>query len=84
MCCPLCRTVSASTVDHPLLETLLLQSHERQAASQCGQCAERGGRASAAGTCIECQTDLCHACIEVTGAAALAGSCAVLHCDDHA
>ncbi|KAF0310439.1 E3 ubiquitin-protein ligase TRIM56 [Amphibalanus amphitrite] len=65
VCCPLCRCVSPGVVAHPLLETMLLQSHEHRASTECGQCAERGGRSSrAAGTCRDCQIDLCHDCIQ--------------------
>ena len=65
VCCPLCRTVSEGTVGHPLLESMLRQTHEQQTASDCGQCAERGGRATATGTCLDCEIDLCQECIQV-------------------
>ncbi|XP_037087508.1 transcription intermediary factor 1-beta-like [Pollicipes pollicipes] len=63
--CALCQTTSPSVADHPLLEELLRDTHARQQAAGCGQCSERGVSASVvAGSCLDCQTDLCQNCID--------------------
>ncbi|KAF0298169.1 E3 ubiquitin-protein ligase TRIM33 [Amphibalanus amphitrite] len=61
--CGLCMTTSPEVLDHPLVEELLQREHVQQCGQFCGQCDERGERMDAAGTCEQCNMELCKVCI---------------------